>query len=586
MTKRLTTFLAIGAIWGLAGCGDDFKWDMLGKSGSKKSPASQPAFAKGDTKESDSYSYQDTVGSYCWIVGSRKMHVQGYGLVAGLGTNGSKQCPENIRKILLDEIRKKPAFQSPNRSMNTSPEQLISSMDTAVVTVEAEIPAYATKGSHFDAFIRALPGSDVKSLEGGRLYTADLHIVAATSDGSLREGAVLATADGPLFMNPFGHKPDAATKTDLRSARIINGGTCLEDRRIHLALLHPSYQVAVRIAKRINDRFGNAGKVADPLSDTQIKIVVPREFRNDPADFLRQTRHLFVPRPPGFDEQRAKKLAEEIENPDAPHEDIALCWEAMGKTVLPIIRPLYNDPRRHVSFYSAQAGLRMLDEPAGEVLIRHALSQRTSFPLRTQAIRELGRVNNFRRNTEALEKLLDDEDPRIRVAACDALTSHRSDRIKTRKIGNGGFIFGLVESDRPPLIYAAINKQPKIVLFGSGIRCGQEVFYAHRDDALILSARPQEPTITLVRKTPYLGIVSDPIPVSRKVADLIEMLGETPEVEDGKVKGVGMNYSQIVEILGSLCHDRAISAAFMLQQPAVADMFGPLRVPGRPESEL
>ena len=50
--------------------------------------------------------------------------------------------------------------------------------------------------------------------------------------------------------------------------------------------------------------------------------------------------------------------------------------------------------------------------------------------------------------------------------------------------------------------------------------------------------------------------------------------------------GLGLDYGAVVRALYYLCQDHAINAKFILEQPNAAELFGPARPAGRPESEL
>ena len=49
---------------------------------------------------------------------------------------------------------------------------------------------------------------------------------------------------------------------------------------------------------------------------------------------------------------------------------------------------------------------------------------------------------------------------------------------------------------------------------------------------------------------------------------------------------LGLDYGAVVRALYFLCRDGCINEKFMLEQPNPAEMFGPARPQGRPESEL
>ena len=82
------------------------------------------------------------------------------------------------------------------------------------------------------------------------------------------------------------------------------------------------------------------------------------------------------------------------------------------------------------------------------------------------------------------------------------------------------------------------------------------------------------------------GSVSPPIPGPLELPALIALLGRDAGVGlTDEVIGLGLDYGAIVKVLNRLCADGTINARFMLEQPNAAEIFGPSRPAGRPESE-
>ena len=56
-----------------------------------------------------------------------------------------------------------------------------------------------------------------------------------------------------------------------------------------------------------------------------------------------------------------------MDGPGANHEELALVWEAMGKTILPMVKPLYGSSNAVAGYYAARTGLRLGDPEAMEL---------------------------------------------------------------------------------------------------------------------------------------------------------------------------------------------------------------------------
>ncbi|MCK4659076.1 MAG: flagellar basal body P-ring protein FlgI [Phycisphaerae bacterium] len=532
-----------------------------------------------------SKAFQDTISEVAWVEGLRRMRVRGYGLVAGLGTRGSKECPPKVRRHLLQEMYKMDRFAKGGRdALPITPEQILGDRDTAVVIVEGEIPAAVPSGTRFDLTVRALPGTQTTSLEGGRLYTCNLRIQRDTSAGSIT-GQILATAAGPVFINPWSQSPSAATKADPRLGTILGGGTLNKDRRIRLVLEHPSYRRAVAVARCINTRFPAHKKVADGQSPAHIKLHIPSHYAKKPKHFLELVRHLYLPTPPGFLDRRAAELAQEIISPDAPHRDIALAFEGIGRTTLALLQKLYADPHDHASFHAAVAGLQLEDPVAVGPIIAHARDLRS--PYRLAAVKALAQAKDMYRTTAALRSLLDDPDPRVRVLAYEGLYTRGDKTVVSTILGKDNFVFDVVHSSAGNLVYAKRTHERRIALFGDGITCLPPLFFCDEEGLITVTADEDARQLTLLRKTPFSNRVSPPISVSLGVEDLVPMLGDDPVVKEGKlVRGLGVSYSLVVKVLADLCRTNAINADFMLEQASVPEIFGPLPKTGRGESDM
>jgi len=583
MRSRKKTLAGILLLVTMVGCDD---WAITWNLQKPKADVDDHYVDAGPTDLAKSAAYRDTVAERGWIEGLRLMRVRGYGIVAGLGTHGSRECPRRVRERLVQTMYKRSEFSGTGlKPAPFTPEQLIADLDTAVVMIEGEIHAAASKGDTFDVFVRALPGTQTTSLEGGRLYTADLHIYRDVPGGGAVKGRALAIANGPVFVNPFASTPDSATKRTPREGYVIGGGSVEQSRRLRFVLTSPSYQRARRITDAINARFPATRKIADADSPSHVNLRVPSEFRDDPFHFIALARHLYLPQRQGFANGRAKKLAEEILSETAPHPDIALAWEGIGRTVLPILQRLYTDDRPHARFYAALAGLRLGDDVAVEALATFAKSPNS--PYRLTAIEEFGRHRRSMRAAGVLRELRDDADPRIRVEAYEALLA-RGDRAITEKlIGGGAFALDSVASTAANLVYVRRTGFPRIVLFGSGLQCVPPIFYQDANRLLTVSAEENVQQLTLVRRSPFGGGSSPPLSAPLDLGELIDMLGDDPVVVSStEVHGLAMDYSTIVHALYTLCSSDAVNAQFMMQTASITEMFGPMTSTGREESDL
>lgn len=506
-----------------------------------------------------------TVRSVAYVEGLRKLRVRGYGVVGGLANTGGKDVPAEIRRYLEAEIRRRSSADD----LQIDPKEILDSPRYAAVSVTADIPAAATRGSRFDLLVQAL-GNQTSSLEDGVLYPCDLKLYQPTSKGVI-EGKAVATAEGPIYLVPFGASEGgrAATPANRRSVRVIGGGTVMEDRRLRLILNTASYANAARIRERLNSRFGGRSTVADAVSPTTIRLTIPEDYRGDAQHFVDLVLSTLIEGNPTYLQQRAAKLAEEILHPLADYDAIALVWEAIGKSVLPTIQPLYDHRSEAVSFHAARAGLRLGDSTALEKVALHAGKRGSAF--RELAVGELAAGASVYRGAERVRRLLSADDPQVRIAAYEGLLQRGDRAIRSIRVGDGNFILDVVESDGAPLIYVKQQQYRRIAVFGRGAALQPPAMYSRADELVTISANAGDLHATVVRRNPLHGTVSDPIQTSLEATELVRFLGSAPKARGGVVQGVGLSYAAVVDALYHLTQDRTLPAVMILERPRLTD---------------
>jgi flagellar basal body P-ring protein FlgI len=532
-----------------------------------------------------SAAYRDTIGALTYYDGMGPMRVRGYGLVVGLGKNGSSDCPRPIYDRLVQSLYKHHRFSSSVvGERNISPEQLIADPDTAVVLVQGEIPPAAVEETRFDVGVMALPGTQTKSLRGGRLFTADLEVFREVGPSASISGQVLAMAAGPVFLNPFA-EGDAATKSNPLEGIVVGGGFVVKDRRVRLVLTQPSYPKARQIQDRINSQFSGPTKVADALSPSFIQLHVPQEYRDDTGHFLALVRSLYLTRDPSFEASRATTLAEEIIHPAAPHAQISQCFEGLGRAALPKLNELYAHNKDYVSFHAAVAGMRLGDHVACDCLAMHAAKVDGEF--RYQAIRALAEAKGMGAAAVALRKLLHDSDTRVQIAAYEALVKRDDPTIESIPIAGDNFVLDHIPDASTNFIYVKRTVSRRIAMFGDKLQCSPPVLYRAPDGSVTINAGAGDEELTVLRSVVASGSMSPPIPAPRALPPLIRLLGnEAGIASGGAATGLGLDYGAVVRALYYLCQNHAINAKFILEQPTAAELFGPAQLAGRPESEL
>lgn len=543
----------------LVGCTTKQEWDEFFKVNQDK--GGQPTAAARPVSEDPSI--RDTVAPLVTIEGMRLNQVRGFGLVIGLVDTGGSDGPEVVKDYLFKEIQRQ---QDPSRP-GPMPSQFLSGRDACMVEITGFIPAGAQRGDRFDVAVRAL-GSEATSLVGGRLYLGELKVWAETPSGVL-SGMTLATASGPVFVSPFKRDGKPSDRVELTTGLVLGGGVVKEDRKIRLVLNDPSPSMAKRIERELNSRFGGLNKVAKGERASHVALEIPRDFLDRKWHFLNRVLHTPLVSNETFILKRTKDLIQAYESADPDYESISIALEAIGKDVLPQMERLYGSESPAISFYAARTALRLGDRKGLDVISRHAHDRNSSF--RDQAIAELGWARNFYTAGEDLVKLLDDPDKEIRIRAYQALLKRPHPAIETKVLGLDRVILDIVETKGPFMIYARRSIQPRIAVFGRSMAVTPPlIFPGDRIDGRVLtvqlSAEAGDKTMTYIYRNRENKRISPVLQAPLNVGELVAYLCDTPRrQDDGSVRGFGVGYSEMLDVLSNFCEMKSLAAEFVLE---------------------
>ena len=205
------------------------------------------------------------------VEGVRSNQLVGLGLVMGLQGTGdrSAMATQMIRNIMSQF----------GISVN---DKAVRSRNVAVVTLTADLPAFARPGQTIDVTASAM--GDAKSLQGGTLLQAPLRAA---------DGNVYAVAQGPLMVGGFAAEgaAGAVTKNIVTVGRIPGGAivernvqtTFAVGRQINLLLRNHDFTTSERMAAAINAAFGG---IASPVDAGRVVVNVPAQYASSPAAFL------------------------------------------------------------------------------------------------------------------------------------------------------------------------------------------------------------------------------------------------------------------------------------------------------------
>ena len=506
-----------------------------------------------------------TVAAETGLVGFSPVVVRGYGIVVGLRGTGSRQMPSDVRAYLTQELAKRGFGSGAPGSPQVSPQQMLSSDDTAVVVVEGVIPPGAPKGSKFDLRVYVSPGTSTTSLEGGRLLIADLR-PGPLLTGS-RQPFPLAEGAGSIVINPF-VEPNATRRDSINrtSGRILDGGLVNKDMPLKLRLHTPSHSRAETIQGTLNSVFprerGQRHDTAHGRSGDLIDLTVPPSYAKRTGEFAELVRHcpLMVTNP----EQTATAVRRSLlANPGAAGA-ASWRWQVLGKRALPMIQDLYQYPEEQPRFAALNAGAKLNDMMAVQPLLEMAHSS-DSITYRTEAIRLLGRMGVNPEIELGLRPLLDDRDVDVRLAAFEALDKRGDTHIAAIEVGKK-FVLNVVPSAEP-MIYVSQTGQPRIVVFGENLAVKRPMTLYTWEGRFIMKADEGDSVLEVFyRERPEVAAVVD-----RVKPDLPTLVGyfarrPTPEHPEA---GLNFSYSETISALHELWRLKYVPGDFRAEQDRI-----------------
>ncbi len=228
----------------------------------------------------------------CRIKGQEENTLQGLGIVVGLKGTGDGGTSAPMIRALAQTMQ---YLGSP--SGKNGPAELKDTKNVALVFVTATVPAQgARQGDKLDCAVSSV--GSAKSLAGGRLFMTYL---VGPGDPKKPPG---------LRLGGRAHHPGQPRKTT--TGRIYGGcrleedffNVFVKDGKITLVLdrHHADFQVAAEIADMINKAPFNVQSTSTPparaIDPCNIEVYVPKQYLNDPVEFVSQVLGTPIPDPP------------------------------------------------------------------------------------------------------------------------------------------------------------------------------------------------------------------------------------------------------------------------------------------------
>lgn len=325
------------------------------------------------------------------------------------------------------------------------------------------------------------------------------------------------------------------------------------------------------------------------MSKGYLTLTTPARYADDPSRFIELVAHLYLENTPQLIERKLGELSRQLDGPASTLHHISLVWEGMGRTVIPYVQPLYTHASPTVRFYAARAGLRLKDVNA--LTPTEQIAESPEHACRLLAVRELGECD-YPQAGRRLARLLDSDDHELRVAAYEGLLNHKHPAVETHRFGSAldptqfNLTLDVVESNARPLVYVRRTLEPRIAVFGPRMPLSLPLFYNHPDDWVTLNALEEHGDIAVLCRTRSGRLMTEPLMVPARVVELIRALADLPVKDDaGRIRGIGLDYARVVEVLDALCTSGAIPARLAVQTATGTDLLELAELPERPEGD-
>jgi hypothetical protein len=485
----------------------------------------------------------DTIGSLVRVLVPEPVPVEGLGLVVGLKGTGSAECPPQMRTYLRQYILR----QLPAKT-RLDVDEFINSPNTAVVSVQGMIPAIASKNQYFDVRVAVLPGTQTTSLDGGRLFTAELKMLGRFGVDT----RILADAEGPVYIDKINN-----SQADQKTGYILAGGKVLDESKIILSLNKLDYGMVNRIRNRINGRFN--GAAAKAISSDRIELTIPPKYRQQKQRFISIVAATYLVQEPAINSKRINAYVKRLSgSQDKYSSEVAL--EAIGNECLNELGVLLGSSDEKTRLHAARCMLN-LGSNAGLVALRQfALDKGSTYRVEALESITLGAKRNDA--VSISRRLLRDDDFRIRLAAYEQLRILNDVSIAQEFIGRSFYLERVTQTGLKT-VFVSRSGQPRIVLLGAPISCSGDIFVQSGKDDLVINAPSGQKNVNIIRKHPKRPSVITQLKSSFEISDIIRTLCDEPVKEDQKGRGgLGVSYADAAALLKQMCDMGVVKAEF------------------------
>ena len=399
----------------------------------------------------------DLIREATMIQGLQPIQVIGVGVVNGLPNTGGPANPSQFRDELLEEMKRRD-IKDPNHFLELN--------NTALVRIQATIPAGARRNDPVDLIVRAPNESVVSDLNDGWLLDTRLRQQRFLQN-KIRKSEVMAIGTGPvLTRGSYTPGEDGTLKTE---GTILSGGRIQITRKLGL-VLSPEYQHAKTssaLAAAINRRFfffdGTTRLgIAKAKEDDFLEMETHPRYRNNIPRMMAVIQAISTAPESSATQIRLSQLASKLSDPTTA-ADAALQLEAMGESAVPILLDALNSTNPELRFYAAES-LAYLDRTEAIESLETAIRETAAF--RHPSLLALQGMDH-QLAIDALQRLMNEASIETRYGSFCAI---RRQGIEGKSILGGqalkSFYLYQIPSTPKPAVVVSLRESPEIVLFG------------------------------------------------------------------------------------------------------------------------
>jgi hypothetical protein len=467
------------------------------------------------------------VGDFAAPYGTSYIRVEGPVLVTGLAGTGCDPAPGSQRAALLSDMQAHGVI---------NPSRVLASPNNALAWARAYLPPGVRKGDPLDIEVRVPPPTETTSLRGGWMMETQLKEMAVIA-GSIRNGHVLAQAEGPVLVNPV--TPDSDDSVSQLRGVVLGGGVALKSRSLGLVLRESDKSVFLskQIGDAVNRRFhtyirGQKQGVATPKTDAFIDLEVHPRYKYNLGRYLQVVRSVALFESPQEQLARLELLERQLLDP-VTSAQAALRLEAIGPDAQRVLKKGLDSSDSEVRFYAAES-LAYLDQSCAVPVLSETVKSEPA--LRAYALTALCALGDVQ-SADALRDLFDVSSAETRYGAFRALwaMNEHDPQLRGEHLSDKFWLY-VVPSAGPPMIHVTHSFRPEIVLFGENqkfqlpltLEAGNSIIVKSQPDGLISVARfsLQKPDERRTVENSVAEVIRAIVEVSGDYPDAVQALEE------------------------------------------------------------